>query len=142
MICVGLLYCISCVFAEIQNMNQTLMVEALLVFTCSCNVFCSQSHEEYTSHVEADLCRLKLNVTAGKPPQGSHPTQTNCWQLEKGNTCNNDNPKAVTPPKKGNTTHATMTPQKLFLATPKGHPNQVWQICNNDTPNCCLWAYP
>ena len=70
--------------------------------------------------------------SASKPPHGSHPTQTNCWQLEKGNTCNNDNPKAVTPPKKGNTTHATMTPQKLFLATLKGHPNQVWQICNND----------
>ena len=96
------------------------MVKALLVLTCSYNVFCSQSHEEYTSHVEADLCRLKLNVTAGKPSHGSHPTQTNCWQLEKGNTCNNDNPKAVTAPKKGNTTHATMTTQKQLH-----HPKRV-----------------
>ena len=92
------------------------MVKAPLVFTCSCNVFCSQSHEEYTSHVEADLCRLKLNVTARV---GVSPLT------------------ALIPPKliAGNwkrATHATMTPQKLFLATPKGHPNQVWQICNND----------
>ena len=96
MICVGLLYSISCVFAEIQNMNQTLMVEALLVFNCSYNVFCSQSHEEYTSHVEADLCRLKLNVTARV---GVSPLT------------------ALIPPKliAGNwkrATHATMTTQK------------------------------
>ena len=81
----------------------------------------TMSHKEYTSHVEAVFMSRQIechSASRGKPPHGSHPTQTNCWQLEKGNTCNNDNPKAVTPPKKGNTTHATMTPQKLFLATP------------------------
>ena len=123
---------------HIQNMNQTLMVKALLVFTCSCNVFCSQSHEEYASHAEADLCRLTQiechSASRGKPPHGSHPTQTNCWQLEKGNTCNNDNPKTITPPRKGNTTHSTMTNPKIVPPSLKHRlrSNVICTPCNND----------
>ena len=128
-----------------KNMNQTLMVKALLVVTCSWNVFCSQSHKKYTSHVEADLCRLKLNVTArvgvspltalippkliaGNWKRATHATMTTQKQLH--------HPKRVTQ-------HMQQWHPKNCSSQPqwKGHPNQVWQISNNDTPNCRLWAY-